>query len=332
MSFIARLGGVGSVSSVNLVRKRSYAIKLTFRRSSRGSGSGFPYLKGFSSYFPTTPERRPAMRSSIDPGRVSCQGSYQSIPASPKPLKRLPHQIHYAALRWLLRREVEFLTDGIGPLLAIRLQRQLSLHDVEEQSVRLAQEWGNEAYCISAGWLDSLEREEHEMSLSTLLVLANIYNLPAEQLLRPIFPGGPHAPNLLELSVRNSTSRFLTPDHTTVLPADNGTSRARFGRGVIGKHDRTLDPMVPPGSMVHIDTNERVIPTRRNWADAFHRPIFFLLTRDGYACGWCELGEDPEWLTLTPHPLSPVPARRWKYRTEIENVGRVVAVSVPLAE
>jgi transcriptional regulator with XRE-family HTH domain len=224
------------------------------------------------------------------------------------------------------------LTDGIGLLRTIRLQKQLSLRDVEEQSFRLAQEWGNEAYRISAGWLDSLEREGHEMSLSTLLVLANIYNLPAEQLLRPIFPGSPHALNLIELSVRNSTSRFPRPDHTTVLPADNRTLPARFERGVIGKHDRTLDPMVPPGSIVHIDTNERVIPTRRNWADAFHRPIFFLLTRDGYVCGWCELDEDSEWLTLIPHPLSPVPERRWKYRTEIENMGRVVAVTVPLAD
>jgi transcriptional regulator with XRE-family HTH domain len=167
------------------------------------------------------------------------------------------------------------LTDRIPLLLTIRLQKQLSLRDVEEQSFRLAHEWGNEAYRISAGWLDSLEREEHEMSLSTLLVLANIYNLPAEQLLRPVFPGSPHAPNLLELSVRNSSGRVRTPDHTTVLPAENGISPARFGRGVIGKHDRTLDPMVPPGSIVHIDTNERVIPTRRNWADEFHRPIFF---------------------------------------------------------
>jgi hypothetical protein len=198
--------------------------------------------------------------------------------------------------------------------------------------MRLAQEWGNEAYRISAGWLDNLEREQHEISLSALLVLANIYNLSAEQLLRPIFPGSPHAPNLLELSVRNPTSRVGTPDHTTVLPADNGISPGRFGRGVIGKHDRTLDPMVPPGSIVHIDTNERVIPTRRSWADAFHRPIFFLLTRDGYVCGWCELDEDSEWLTLIPHPRSPVSVKRWRYRTEIENVGRVVAVSVSLAE
>jgi hypothetical protein len=35
---------------------------------------------------------------------------------------------------------------------------------------------------------------------------------------------------------------------------------------------------------------------------------------------------------LIPHPLSPVPARSWKYRTEIENVGRVVAISVPYTE
>jgi hypothetical protein len=192
------------------------------------------------------------------------------------------------------------LTDRIRLLLTIRLQEQLSLRDVEEQSFRLALEWGNEAYRISAGWLDSLEREEHEMSVSTRLVLANIYKLPAEQLLRPAFPGSPHALNLLELSVRNSSGRVRTPDHTTVLPADNGISPARFGRGIIGKHDRTLDPMVPPGSIVYIDTNERIIPTRRNWADEFQRPIYFLLTRDAYICGWCELDDDSEWLALIP--------------------------------
>jgi hypothetical protein len=83
---------------------------------------------------------------------------------------------------------------------------------------------------------------------------------------------------------------------------------------------------------VHIDTNGRLIPGRRNWANTFHRPIFFLLTRDGYVCGWCELDNDSEWLTLIPHPRFTVSVRRWKYRTAVENVGRVVAVSVPSAE
>jgi hypothetical protein len=226
---------------------------------------------------------------------------------------------------------VELLTDGIGPLRAIRLQRQLSLRDVEEQSFRLAQKWGNAAYRIPAGWLDSLEREQHDISLSTLIVLANIYSLPAAQLIRRVFPGNPHTGSP-ELSVPNGTGRVWTPDHSTVLPPDHGILPARFEPAVIGKNDRTLDPMVPPGSTVYIDPNDRVIPTRRNWTHEFQRPIYFLLTRDAYICGWCELDEDSEWLTVIPHPLSPVSVRRWKYRTEIENVGRVVAVRVPLAE
>jgi hypothetical protein len=33
-----------------------------------------------------------------------------------------------------------------------------------------------------------------------------------------------------------------------------------------------------------------------------------------------------------PHPLSPASSRRWKYQTEIENVGRVMAVAIRLRE
>jgi hypothetical protein len=62
------------------------------------------------------------------------------------------------------------LTEGIGLLRAIRLQRQVFLRDVEEQSLRLAQEWGNDAYRISACWLERLEREGHETPLSTIVV------------------------------------------------------------------------------------------------------------------------------------------------------------------
>jgi hypothetical protein len=50
------------------------------------------------------------------------------------------------------------------------------------------------------------------------------------------------------------------------------------------------------------------------------------------SAGWCELDKNSEWLTLVPHPLSPASSRRWKYRIEIENVGRVVGVAIQLAE
>jgi hypothetical protein len=161
------------------------------------------------------------------------------------------------------------LTDGIGLLRAIRLHRHLSLWDVEEQSFRLAQEWDNEAYRISAGWLERLEREEHETPLVTIVVLANIYDLSAEQLLLSVSPGSSYGVSNSGLSIPSAARQDGTPDHTTVLRADNGTVTAQFGRGVIGKYDRTLDPMVPPGSIVYIDPKKRTIPTRKSRTHAF---------------------------------------------------------------
>jgi hypothetical protein len=99
----------------------------------------------------------------------------------------------------------------------------------------------------------------------------------------------------------------------------------------IGKLDRTLEPMIPSGSIVQIDTKRRAISSRKDWTHEFQRPIYFLMTREGYVCGWCELDKNSEWLTLLPHPLSPASSRRWKYRTEIENIGRVIAVAIRLA-
>jgi hypothetical protein len=73
-----------------------------------------------------------------------------------------------------------------------------------------------------------------------------------------------------------------------------------------------------------------VVALRKDWKHEFQRPIYFLMTREGYVCGWCELDKKSEWLTLVPHPLSPASSRRWKYRTEIENLGRVVVVAIRL--
>jgi transcriptional regulator with XRE-family HTH domain len=53
----------------------------------------------------------------------------------------------------------------------IRQERQLPLREVEERSLRFAQEWGNQSYRVSASWLDRLEREEHELTVNKLVVL-----------------------------------------------------------------------------------------------------------------------------------------------------------------
>jgi transcriptional regulator with XRE-family HTH domain len=241
---------------------------------------------------------------------------------------------------------------GIGAKLrTIRQQWQLSLREVEERSLRFAQERGNLSCKLSASWLNRLEREEHELSVSKLIVLADIYNLPTEQLLRSIYPDD-QRPVLKQLSSPNATmlltggwleeqatyllpdtlGRNQPPDETGLLSIDDGPSPAPYRRGILGKRDRTLDPMIPAGSIVQIDTQRRAISSRKDWTHEFQRPIYFLMTRDGYVCGWCELDRDSEWLTLTPHPLSPASSRRWKYRTEIESLGRVVAVAIRLTE
>jgi transcriptional regulator with XRE-family HTH domain len=241
---------------------------------------------------------------------------------------------------------------GIGAKLrAIRQQWQLSLREVEERSLRFAQEQGSQSYQISASWLDRLEREEHELTVNKLIALASVYNLPTEQLLRSMHPAYEQVLSLKQLSSPNATllltdgpleaqARYLLPDmpvpdpppdDTTLLASQNGQSLPPYRRGIIGKRDLTLDPMIPSGSIVQIDTQKRAISSRKDWTHEFQRPIYFLMSREGYVCGWCELDRASDWLTLIPHPLSGASSRRWKYRTEIENIGRVIAVAIRLA-
>jgi transcriptional regulator with XRE-family HTH domain len=234
-------------------------------------------------------------------------------------------------------------------LRALRQQWQLSLREVEERSLRFAQERGNQSYQVSASWLDRLEREEHDLTVSKLISLADIYNLPTERLFRSIYPGEARPMSLRLLSSPNATmlltdgpleeqARYLLPDEvaldlpdeTTLLAAENSSCLAPYRRGIIGKRDRTLDPMIPAGSIVQIDTQKRAISARRDWAHEFQRPIYFLTTRDTYVCGWCELDPHSDWLTLIPHPLSPASSRRWRYRKEIETIGRVAFVAIRL--
>jgi transcriptional regulator with XRE-family HTH domain len=239
---------------------------------------------------------------------------------------------------------------GIGARLrAIRRQWHLSLREVEERSRRIAQERGDLSYRVSASWLARLERGKHELTVNKLIALAEIYSIPFDQLLRAVYPRNSETQNPDQLSSSNATELptegpgkvparrslgakpplvGLTPDETTLLPSENGPSRTPYLGAIIGKLDLTLDPMIPAGSIVQIDTRKREISPKKHWTYEFQRPIYFLKTRDGYVCGWCELDEESQWLTLIPHPLSSAPSRRWQYRTEVENLGRVMSVVI----
>lgn len=233
-----------------------------------------------------------------------------------------------------------------GKLRASRIQWQLTLREVEERSARLAQEWGNPAYRISASWLDRVERENRGLSATKLIVLAVIYNLTAEQMLALCPPSSTSpvpmehvaSPNVTQLLTKGPLEehakqwlpeKFVTeppPEETTLLPAENGALPGRYRRGIIGRRDRTLEPMIRAGSIVLIDTQKRAIAGRKEWTHEFDRPIYFLLTRTGYVSGFCELDKEAEWLTLVPHALSYESNKRWRYRKEIEVIGTVAGV------
>src|SRR3984885_11658586 len=125
---------------------------------------------------------------------------------------------------------------GVGAKLrTIRTQWGLSLLDVEERSSRLAQEWGSPSYQISASWLGRVEREEHELSATKVLVLAAIYNIPSEQMLGYCQPGNGRPPRINQLAGPNTTlllaegplgeqARDLLPDSFSSDPVPEATT------------------------------------------------------------------------------------------------------------
>jgi transcriptional regulator with XRE-family HTH domain len=171
---------------------------------------------------------------------------------------------------------------GIGARLrAIRQQWRLSLREVEQFSRRIAQEHGDQSYLVSASWLARLERGEHELMVNKLIALAEIYSIPIDHLIRSIDPGNADTLILGQLSSPNETlllagdpqepqtTPFLPPfpvdsvGETTLLATQNGQSRTPYRRAIIGRLDLTLDPMIPPGSIVQIDTRNRAISEKK---------------------------------------------------------------------
>ena len=234
-------------------------------------------------------------------------------------------------MEWRLIRARPMIRIGTK-LRAIRQQWRLSLREVEQRSRRIAEERGDSSYHVSASWLARLERHEHELTVNKLIALAEIYSISIDRWVGFLYAGNEVPLIVSQLSSMNKTLPEPSPDETTLLQTENAPSRTLYLRGVIGKLDLTLDPMIPAGSIVQIDTRKREISPKKDWTHEFQRPIYFLRTKEGYFCGWCELDEGSQWLTLIPHPLSAAPSRRWRYGVESENLGRVISVVIRLAE
>jgi hypothetical protein len=104
--------------------------------------------------------------------------------------------------------------------------------------------------------------------------------------------------------------------------------------GYIGMEDRTMWPLLPPGTFVQIDAKQTRVQKgpfgRGSMQSQFARPIYFLDIRTGYACGWCQIEDGI--LTLIPHPDSGEPTRTFRHPSEVEVVGRVTGIAMRIGE
>lgn len=99
--------------------------------------------------------------------------------------------------------------------------------------------------------------------------------------------------------------------------------------GFVGLSDRTMFPIIRPGSIVQIDQNQRKV-VQGKWEDEDHRPIYFVELRGEFICSWCEMLDDD--LNAVPHPKSKCKVRRFAYPREADIVGRVIGVTMRLVE
>ena len=101
----------------------------------------------------------------------------------------------------------------------------------------------------------------------------------------------------------------------------------RYRYASIGTEDDSMSDLLPPSSLVEIDTAQNTVQVFP-WQTIRDRPVYLVWHTDGHSCCWCQV--DGRELTLLPHPLSRQPVRRFKMPGQALVVGRVINAWLPL--
>jgi transcriptional regulator with XRE-family HTH domain len=245
-------------------------------------------------------------------------------------------------------------------LKTVRERLQVGLREVQEASAVIASEEANESFYVSAARLTQIENEVSMPSVFKLFTLCSIYGLDLHDVLSKYGVNAnrthsyetrflPEATRTLSAEVHGSMEKVTLPvrlDPTFRLETTQLINRvvALWGEipmafllhanprkhtyGYVGSTDRTMFPLLRPGSLVMIDPERRRIQ-QNGWKNEFERPIYFVELREGYRCGWCQV--DGSRLTLIPHPISSLPVQSFSLASEVDVLGQVVGVAMRLA-
>lgn len=242
-------------------------------------------------------------------------------------------------------------------LKAIRRHLGISTRKVEKYSRQIANAEGSKKFYISNAWLSQIEATDAIPSVPKLFSLSAIYHTSLVELLYlfgiDLERIGLHQIEIPLPKTHLARLKVYDEDRTVTFPVrfDKGfrlektTLLSRMVKiwgevpisvirhldirhsayGYIGLRDYTMDPLIPPGSFVQIDNRAREVVTS-SWRTELDRPIYFVKTREGYACSWCEHKRNQ--LTLVPHPLSRSSIRLLAIPSEAEIVGRVTGIAM----
>jgi transcriptional regulator with XRE-family HTH domain len=232
---------------------------------------------------------------------------------------------------------------------ALREERQIKPSDVERIARRIADAKGNPDFYISHSTLADIETGSVP-SIHKLFTLSHSLKVPLNELLLPFgidseqvsiseaalgrdaavseVQAWPGKRLLLESSpgtdtVNGQTTLLkLQPQDLAMFPGsiEGRLDPLRYRYGLIGANDDIMADLLPPGSLVEIDTRQNSVEVFR-WRTPRERPLYLVWHASGHSCCWCQV-EGRE-LILVPHPLSQHLIRRFKMPGQANIIGRV---------
>ena len=243
----------------------------------------------------------------------------------------------------------------------IRERFGLTLRQVEEASLEIADAERSSEYVVSTARLNQIENDGSLPSIYKFYSLAVIYRLSIEGMM------GLYGINLGKMdqhrhaTLQASTHLFTVeigdparpirfpirfdpgfrPEKTSFLsrlvetwgeiPAGllSQLDFKKYRYGFIGLEDQMIVPLLRPGSVVQVDDSRRKI-VNSGWLTEYDRPIYFLELRYSYECCWCyQRGKE---VTLLPHPLSPTGPQTIRIPDDGEVLGQVVGVAMRIVQ
>ena len=240
----------------------------------------------------------------------------------------------------------------------LREDRFLRAREIERLSRSIVDATGNPDYYVSHASLADIEAGAVPsiyklFSLSCFLGISyedllHVFGVDPAQTAHFTPPSDPTRTSLVPIQPREegrspsgiSFASQSDDSETSLLPANPEKWPAlplnvfkfdpeRYRYALVGAGDHTMGELIPPGTLVEVDTKQ-TIPEKLGWRALRDRPIYLVWHANGYSCCWCqqERGE----LVLVPHPSSEQPVRRFKTPRDATVVGRIVAAWVPFTE